>query len=86
MGWALLHQLTGKTVSTDMPMGQSDLGNPSMETPFSGDSRMCQIDTLSKLGQKGRQNNSDGLHLSLRDEQLWTPLFLQPSMGLRSGS
>lgn len=47
-----------------MPVGQSDLGNPSLETPFLGDARMCQTDTLGQVGQKGRQNHSDGLDLS----------------------
>lgn len=37
MGRALLHQLTVKTMlPTDMPMGQYDLGNNSIESPFSG--------------------------------------------------
>lgn len=69
-----------------MPVGQSDLGNPSWETPFLGDARMCQTDTLSQVGQKGRQNHRDGLDLSLTDEQQWTPLSLEPSMELGSGS
>lgn len=29
-----------------MPMGQSDLGNPSTEIPFSVDSRLYQVDRL----------------------------------------
>jgi len=37
-----LDQLTIRQSLTDMLASQSDLGNPSVDTPFSSDSRFCQ--------------------------------------------
>jgi hypothetical protein len=36
IGWSHLHQSTIRTLPTVMPTGPSDLGNASIETPFSG--------------------------------------------------
>ena len=33
---------------TDMPIDYSGLGNPSIETPFSGDFRLCQVDRVNE--------------------------------------
>lgn len=51
VGLAFLHQLTIKTTPPIMPLGHSDLGNPSTEIPFSDDSGLCQIDSSSQLRQ-----------------------------------
>lgn len=44
VGWGLLHHLTIKITPTDMPMGQSDLGNYSIEAFLLADSRRCHDD------------------------------------------
>lgn len=40
MDWVFLHQLTIKTIF-HKTTGQSDLGNPPIEIPFSDGSRLC---------------------------------------------
>lgn len=37
VGWAILYQLTKRQSPADIPTGQPDLGNSSIETPFSDD-------------------------------------------------
>lgn len=51
--WALLHQLTiRKPPPTDTPTGFSGLDSSSTETHFSGNCRLCQADSESKLGEE----------------------------------
>lgn len=50
VGWGVLHQLTLRQCSTNLPTGQSYPGKFSTEVVFSGDSRLCQPDSESHLG------------------------------------
>lgn len=45
--WAFLHQVTIRAVTLFMPTCQADLGDLSIETPLSGDFKLCQVNSHS---------------------------------------
>lgn len=45
VGWTVLYKLTIKIIPNKHAQIPSDLGNPSIETPFLEDSRLCQVDS-----------------------------------------
>lgn len=45
VAWAFSYQLAIKIRPHRLPSYLSDLGDPSVETPFSDDSRSCQVDS-----------------------------------------
>lgn len=46
-GWILLHNQQSSYFLEDRSTGHSTVENPSTETSFSGDSRVCQVDSQS---------------------------------------
>lgn len=52
-----------------MPVDQSDLGNRSVETPFSGDSRLYHLDKTNQQHNKEFQGHGGGLWASSRDHR-----------------
>lgn len=50
VGWALLHQLTIKITPTERPIGQSGLSKSPIQSPISGESRLCQSQQLKLSG------------------------------------
>lgn len=61
VAWAVLYQIVAKSVFPRHARGQSDLGNPSTEIPFSCDSGLSQ----NKPGQKHSEIMLSGEHIGM---------------------
>lgn len=69
--WAgFLHQLAARQCPTDMPTGQSDRSNSSMEVPFS---QVCQTDSQDLLSQCGKYTSG----IYSKPVKFYTWMFLQ---------